>query len=547
MDSYFVNGMLFLGLVISLILLVLWLVTLFRNNAFKNFYPSSAWDLFKQFAAYAIIIFACTSFYYSYTLGLQTYLKLTYPTERLTAEHEIANDSDMFRSQTIFNYTLDERIIPQQLDTLYCEVDEFKMDTLQPYFKFKDAYYQFYSFRKMVVPTREGNGVNELSITDSKQVKPYNNVYQQDSLQAMSLRSVRTDSSITYFFKDKVVDLSKVIKTAAPSYYNYSNVFYDTTQVDNGYDYYEDYNYEFPEDNTTRINPSDPVALRQVNRNHALLHKKNPELIRDLLKKQLALLDNYGVKHNVTAASWFKMVYHPDDFLIKSILEDNEYAINDNEFLEEDATAFMRHAHSLRTKSYMETDELRRVFENLDDAHTTNIFEGSIHVFLWLSLFMAMLIFIFRTTGLRELLFSAVTSGVLSIIIGLICVLISYGAGGSGGEEYVFLYVPLIVGATIFLVTFLAFTSLRKLFSGILLNITFVYFVPWLFLIIGIISVHQSDVCRKDPNYYLEDFECMTILNQLGVLWSYIFVALTLLWVFIYAHLIIKWRSLPEK
>jgi len=561
--SYFRNGMLLLGLVISLILLVLWLVTLFRNNAFKNFYPTSAWDLLKQFCAYVLIIFVSTSFYYSYTLGLQTYIKIEYPQERIAAQHRVANDSGMFRSESVYNYTLDERIIPKKLDTLYCETRADRIDTLQPHVAFKDALYQFYSFRKVVVPlnqkgqaARASYNVTNQTIKQRATIKAYND-FQQDSLESTSLRRIVNDSTITYLFKDKVVDVSDIIKDATPSYYNYANLFYEK---DGDYDYYNTESYavstsiDYYSDDTSnlgRVSPSDAALVAQVKRNHALLDKRDPEAIKEVLKKQLQLLDYYGIEHNVTVASWFKLVYHPAAFPLKNTIANNKDAIYQNEFIEDGATAFVKYAHGLKAKRYIEGHRLKQVFINLDDVHDTNIFEGSVHFFIWISFVLALLIFIFRTTGLRELLFSAVAFGVLAIVVGLLCVLISYGSNYSGTssrfEEYIFTYVPFIAGFIIFSITFLAFKRLRKPVSAILLNITFVSLLPWLFLILGIISIHQNHVCRAHVDYFEAGFECMTILEQLGVLWSYIFAALGFLWVYVYAHLIVKWRSLPEK
>ncbi len=547
MQSYFQNGMLLLGLVISLVLLVVWLVTLFRNNSFKNFYPTSALDLFKHFCAYVVIIFSCTSFYYSYTLGLQCYIKTAYAQERILEEQQIANDSDMFTLKSVYNYTLDERVLPQQLDTLYCESRELSVDTTQAHFKFKDALYQFYSFKKVVV-LKDKNEVIEQAYRDEVQISRLPNVkqaysyVQQDSLASLSLRKTETDSTITYYFKNNVVDVSALVKNAIPSLYNYTNVFYEKGNSD----YYSTEIYYEDTAAIGKVNPVDATTINQVRRNHALLDKNDPKAIKSLLQKQLDLLDYYGVEHNLTTAVWFDMIYHPREFTIKHTIADSKNTVNDKTFLQEDATELEKFVQSLQSKRYMEKADLRTVFENFDDVYNTNIFEGSIHVFLWLSVFIASIIFIFRTTGLRELLFAAVASGILFIVIALLGVLLTLVIA-SGIEEYMFLYLPCTVGFLFFLCTALLYKSVRKLISGVLLNITFVYLLPWLFLIIAIISAHQHDLCLA-TNYKNDvTLECETILEQVGIWWSYIFIALTLVWVYVYAHVIRSWRVLPEQ
>jgi len=67
-----------LTFIISLLLLVYWLMQLSKNNAFKNFYPSSPLKLFWQFIQYFIIVFACISFYISFVLGVKTYININW-------------------------------------------------------------------------------------------------------------------------------------------------------------------------------------------------------------------------------------------------------------------------------------------------------------------------------------------------------------------------------------------------------------------------------------------------------------------------------------
>lgn len=560
-NSYFENGLIGLGLVISLILLVIWLVTLFRNNAFKNFYPTSAWDLFKQFCAYMIIVLVSTSFYYSYTLGLQAYIKINYPQERLIKEHRTVNDSYMFLSENVYKYTLDERILPKQLDTLYCERREFYVDSLQPYYKFKDNYYQYYTIKKVKIPRKDydlydsGNSVNgnynssNINIKEavnSTQIAGKQQVTYLDSLNALSLRKEVKKDSVTFFFKGKVAIIDSLIENAVPSYYNFSELFY---QKERDYDYYDSYNdyYDASIDDDYNYSPAIKEQINQAQRNHALLNRNNPKEIKTLLKEQIALMNTYGINHNLTVDKWFKLIYHPKNFPLKGTIADSEAATYGNDFIAEDATELEKFAIALQTINYAEIADLRRVYDNLDEAYEHNVFKESIHLFLWISFFIAALIFIFRTTGLRELLFTLVTAGVLGIIVGLLGVVISYGTGSYSGSEYVFSYVALIIGFTIFTIALTSFRYLRKIVSAIFLNLTFVYFLPWLFLILGIISMHQHDACDYTYNYPETAKECITILESIGLWWSYIFIALGLLLVYLFSFIIIKWRSLPEK
>ena len=71
----FIGIPLLLHLVISILLLVVWLLYLSRNNAFKHFYPFPEEKLFLQWILYFLIVFASVSFVLSYAIvkGLVKY------------------------------------------------------------------------------------------------------------------------------------------------------------------------------------------------------------------------------------------------------------------------------------------------------------------------------------------------------------------------------------------------------------------------------------------------------------------------------------------
>ena len=73
--SYYPWGNLFNGLpmllnfIIIVLLLVGWLIYLFRNNAFERFYPVSRWQLFWRFVVYFAVIGGITSSSFSFMAG----------------------------------------------------------------------------------------------------------------------------------------------------------------------------------------------------------------------------------------------------------------------------------------------------------------------------------------------------------------------------------------------------------------------------------------------------------------------------------------------
>ncbi|MEM6517351.1 MAG: hypothetical protein AAF688_14300, partial [Bacteroidota bacterium] len=56
-DIFFKNGSIFLSIIITILLFVVWLIYLFKNNGFKSFYPASRNRLFLQYFYYLLIAF----------------------------------------------------------------------------------------------------------------------------------------------------------------------------------------------------------------------------------------------------------------------------------------------------------------------------------------------------------------------------------------------------------------------------------------------------------------------------------------------------------
>ena len=133
-EDFFSHGYIFIQVTISIILIVGWLILMFKNNAFKNFYPNSKWKLFSQFLQYFVIVFASITFYYSFMMGFRTYIVTQYSDKEMKSNIDIINRSNAFLSSNTTNYTLDNRLSPKPLVELYCETDINEIDRSKKYF-----------------------------------------------------------------------------------------------------------------------------------------------------------------------------------------------------------------------------------------------------------------------------------------------------------------------------------------------------------------------------------------------------------------------------
>jgi len=186
------------------------------------------------------------------------------------------------------------------------------------------------------------------------------------------------------------------------------------------------------------------------------------------------------------------------------------------------------------------------VFENIESVKSSDPLE-SIHVFMWLAFIFAAIIFIFRITGLKPLLFSIITVGVLALIISLFAALLFYIIGGNDDfVGYFLMYFVFTLATLIILIPIFFYTRVKKLIVAICLNISMVGFSLYIFGIIGIISLHQQDICEANPNYGNKNYECDTLIEIFQFEWSWILFFSALIFIFFYSKVIKNWKSLPE-
>ena len=570
-DDYFSSGVIMIHIIISMLLLVGWLVYMFKNNGFKNFYPTSNIKLFGQFVCYLVIVFASITFYFSYMFGLRSYVNVAYPNDELVKNVEIINKAYPFLSVGYQDYTLDKKAYPKPFYDLYCETNSDLIDHNKKYFETNGYEYQFYSLYKVAIAARDTNGDFKYPAAEYKNGTD------------LAYKEVVNDTCMYYFKKD-VVDLSADIKTSNLSYYNFSRVFY-TLSFDE-IDFYDRYNYSYTSSYSTEtavydINPNINKNYEFSKQFSAILDRKNPEEIKKILNDFLQISNKYQIRTNLNANEWFKLIYHPDNFEVKNFIFEDEHtyaypidsaaAIVDTlrtdvaaataavpeetavvEAAEAAAVAVaevagssdkMYHYYNKNlTKNYYEVNDLSDFLRSVELIKNVDFVSRNIHVYIWIAFFFSTLIFSFRVTNLRSVIFTGITTGVLGLLIGLMVLVYSMSLGGD--EEYFAAYLVLIIATIIILIPFLLLTSASKLFSSIFMNMTINGFVLYLLLILGIISMHQSKACYDENYNYKEN--CITILEYLDMYTSYLLLAAGLLFLFLYTAVIKKWRAVPE-
>ncbi|MGV4413099.1 hypothetical protein [Chryseobacterium sp. T1] len=564
-DDYFRNGLIYINLIISLLMVVGWLILMFKNNAFKNFYPQSKFQLFFQFVQYFVIIFACITFYFSYMFGFKLFISQKYNDEKMVKDIELINTVAPFLSQNTKDYTLDNRLYPKPFFDLYCERNINNIDQSKKYFVYYDQVYQYFSVYSKTSEKRDKDG--DFIIPEPENTNKTAIAYTQSG-----------ENSMIYYFKKEVIDLSPYIKTTALSYYNFSKVFYD---------YGDQSNYRYP---NYQSNYSDEELITKkaearVNKNLTeLLDRKNPAEIEKLLNDFLVVSKDLKIKNNLEAKAWAKMIYHPDLFEVKYFIKkylplpSEEYDANsvnydENAYAEAavDAAAMDYSGNVVNadviiqnlnpsvekelspenyfkknlTNQYYFSDQLKNLLVNVDTIKTYDYMSNSIHISIWIAFALAIVIFSFRIMGLRSLLFSIISVGVLILVIVLIG-LISRMVYARFSEFHM-MYLMLLIGLTILLFPLLIMKNIGKFVSSIFMTISMTGFALFVFLIFGIINQHEkancADVVDVNGNYV----SCVTVFDTLGaanISWIILLISLVFMW--IYTSVLHKWKALPE-
>lgn len=523
------NGIYLFSIIVSVLMLVGWLLVLLRNNAFKNFYPTGAFRLFCSFLIYLLIFFLCVTFFISYIYGGKRAVEHKYPADWVEKTREKANLAAAFLVFTPEPYSLKNKRFPAPFDTLYCETDRNKFSFFQPYISGSVEDYQYYTVKRL-----------ELGIDRPGSSTPYE-VYRGEAVDER-----RLDSTIEIWVKDKVVDLSLLADTTL-SIYNYSFNYFNNL-------YYDDY----AADDWSVYDKSQLQLNRQV---YELLERNNPSEIKALLQWFLNVSGSLAIKTNLTADKWFDLIYHPGRFEVSKFISNQGFepemsppavagpAVQGADEVAmvtlpaEPGDSWSTRLAANKTSFYFDGIEMKRTLSNIKASKEYSVFSDVFYVVLWIAFALAAILFAFRVTNLRLLLFAGITAGVLAILIALIVVTLRLGGGN---YEMLFVcYLVLAVASVILFTPIIALRKLKKNLQGIFINITIVGFVLYCLLILVTIATHQKIAYSNLKNQYDNYYNTPTILQWLGLHWNYVLFGAGLLFLMAYCVLLRRWRALP--
>ena len=315
-----------------------------------------------------------------------------------------------------------------------------------------------------------------------------------------------------------------------------------------------------------------------------LLDENNEAEIEKLLSQYLKISNKFGIENNLDAKQWAKMVYAPKSFDVHYFIKKykpmrgQEYDPNNSENYGEvamvdsavstaaiDAAAVVNESGVIvddsiqirelnpeigtqispedyfkknLTEYYFYTDDLKEFLTSIDDVKSYDFFSENIHIYLWLAFFLSTFILSFRITGLKSLLFSIISAGLLTLAVTLVTVLFSVSV--LGRVEFFVAYLALILSLIILAIPILWMKNFSKLVISIFMNISLNAFVLFIVLIFAIITLHEKEECR-----YIDQY-CETTIDLLGLSLNYITLVCGFIFTYFYTGILMKWKARPE-
>ncbi len=535
------------SVMISVVLLVVWMMYLFKNNALKSFYPQNGRHIFAAFAQYVIIVFLCISFPVSYVAGYKIFLNTRFDKTVIKEEAAHLSRSRVFFLETPSDYFISNRVYPAPYDTLFA-VASSEIDERYPVIRYEQNATQFYTYmyRDFLYDTFVSRQYDEQApYSDEKEITRV---------------SSGTDS-IRVFYTDKFVDLSR---TADPHYslYNYSGAGAEYKRYQRYYDDEADYNGGYTSqapDTMPASSLSKAFRTREFAYNkyvYELLQRNDPGEIKALLSGTLAILKKYRIATNLDADNWYRLVYNPPLFRVDSFISGNQYNAEYAEYstatvaetVIADANVSPRY-----TRYLLETSKAFYTLDNIRSLSAWSFAKDVATIFFCVAMGLATVLLMYRVTGLKTLLFTVISMILISILVGLLIFQIhnlNYNYAGDREEgTLVSLYIVAFVYTGIALLPLLLWRSFRKIVSGIALSITVLGFPYFVWLVLLLINTHQEIAVRElyeeSPDLYVH--LQYTLLNRLApVTVVAIIVAVTIVFMFLYTAVIKRWKGLPE-
>jgi hypothetical protein len=482
------------NLLISICILLIWIILYLRNNAFKNLYFIKKGMLFKQFCIISFIIFISTSQYYSFKKGLSVKIKSLYSWQGIDKDIKTFNRLNIFLMQNQQDYEINKKKYPEpfplEMAIGYEHNLSENIDTTKVYLKHEGHFVQFYKYAK------EPDVTNNIKTSIDLFKPAYSN----------------------HDFEDRIVkDVSVFREFFHPSLYNYSSQKF--TYGQNSSDY-----------------------KKQLESHQKILDEKVDFKIQEELAILLTLANKYEIKHNLKVEEWFQLINHKPNYLLSKLINTSNPVLDDfsNAKYNKNLSS-LNFEVSYSKKYYFNYNKTDYFFKNVHESYFPAFNFGLLYFLISLSLVIAIILFVFKTTSLKTILLSIVAS---LVILVLIVWLMSSKRTLLVSNDYREYIIMMFISFSIILALILSYSlKWKKLITSILFSLALFAIPIFFFFSCLSYSKYLSNIHKEltgESTFYKSDFEVW--FDSFGFL---AIIILTIVSVKIYAILIKKLKARP--
>ncbi len=533
-----------ISVLFSIIILLIWFINYFKNNGFKSFYPKSKASLFGELLILFVGIYFSISFMFSYINGMRCKLDVAYPEEEISKQIDLANEVYFLLPYNIYDFTIDRKSEPSYFHHLEChKISEHEdyIDIHQPSISDGVNTFQFYSIKDL-------GSVYTLSAKEDWDIN-YEYNYKHDSLESIFMKKygnyynslVAKQREVHLYIIDSIYDISGHLETVKPSLYHgtgntLSNIKERTFRKENYIGIKSTYT------------PGDSLIPHLAKTQYAYLQNKNGGYFLEKMKEFIKLSDSYKNERNIEVEDWYNMVYRPEkDYRIDTQLFQNIYkdiygkirydgvtykpfeivrAYENKQSVNSVTNDNRNHIYPFyNSDKFLNSASLENIFENIYELRHGDQKSDTFILFIFISSCLALLIFMFRISDIKTIIFTGIGLSLLFILFGLLMAIIRIGNIG-------LIIALLILAAVIISGLFFNYNG-RKFLKGILIQLTLIAFPMFLFTI-----YFEYERIQKG----LESMYYELNMNSLVS----IIVVLSLVFYYFYMKKILAWKAMPR-
>lgn len=512
-EKYLFNGYVWIGILVSILIFILWFNQYFKQNAFKSLFPKSNWSLYKEFLFIILISFLTISQYLSFTKGLELRVSSIKSIEEVQKEKELIQQVTPFALQPNLAF----------YNNVYSNANRCMVVPLFDTLVDQDRLLQLFV----------SNKVSSRIWPDTIKIENYKNY--RDSLGSDFYRLPEFETLLVENFPERenwsapqnYKTFEKVINNHEQTDYLYT----ETAVEEIGYSSQDHVSYKNL--NSLYNFCSYPWAdfelnTKLVQKNYELLHEEKKEEIDQKLKEYLKLADFYSVSYRFKDKDWIDYVYNPPYYFV-------DYELSSiSRYNSADQTTYK--------KDHISHSDLKTVIDNLDKSKSGVIPSFAYIFILYFTLGISLLIYTFRMTSTRVWVISLVGIFILQFIF--YSLLFTFGSILFGFTENLGLILGLSFILIFNLLLFLGISrKKRKLITGVNLNWSLWTFP---FLLPALVLLYESYL---QSNWEYEQLMPANLAwlkdNWETVLYFNLF--LILIYIFIMLPILKKWQSMAEE